>query len=132
MAYKLFSDGGKAAKERKERFAGLVERMADCTKEIGDSIFEGKHPAAQCSELSGYLDNIQTLAAEITDEETAAKLMYWVRHVTAVPGVAQRNIERELLSDVKPSISRRKRYLQSREILGVSGNLKAVANLLRV
>ena len=132
LAYKLFSEKGKEHREKKIRFAELIDRIADCTSEIGSSIQQGVHPTSQCAELSLYLSKIQELAAEITDEKTAANLMFWLHHVEAVPGFAKINFEDELKFGTKPPWSSSKRFSQGRSILEISGTMKAMGNLLKV
>lgn len=132
LGYKLFSSKREEVQSRKLRFADLVYRIAECIEEIGNAISGGVHPTGQCAELSLYLKEIQNLAAEITDAETAEKLMFWLYHVECVPGVAKVDLEKELRSGTKPPWSKAKRHSQSSKILEISGTLKAIANLLKV
>ncbi len=132
VGYKIFSDRSAATQAKKQRFADLVERIAECTKKIGDSIYEGNHATVQCAEISRYVDHIKSLALEVTDKETADNLLFWLYYVEAVPSAAKRNVENDLAGEIKPPWTKHRRYIQSREVLEISGTLNAVANLLRV
>ena len=132
IAFKLFSDRKDERRDQKLRYATLVGQIADCIKEIGISIREDRHPENRCAELTTYINNVRAFTADITDDETAASLMFWLYHVSCVPGTAKINLEEEIRSELRPSIFRGKRRRQSDKVLEIAGHLKATSNLLKL
>lgn len=132
LGYKLFSRGRDDATTQKENFANLIERISECINEIGVAIRDGKHAESQCAELSIYLREIGILAADITDHETASALTFALYHVEEVPGFAKIDLEKELKSHLRPSWFQSIRYQRSKQVLRISGELSAIANLLRL
>ena len=132
IGYKLFSKKRNDLAIRKERFANLVERIAECVNEIGLAIREGRHADSQCSELSVYLEKVGALAAEVTDHETAAALTFALYYTAEVPGFAKIDLDKDLKPHLRPSWFAAKRFERSSQVLHVSGELRAIANLLRL
>lgn len=132
LGYNLFSKKQDKIESRKQRFADLLESIAECVEEIGMAISKAKHPISQCSELTVYLKNIQLIAEEVIDKETASKIMFSLYHIEMVPGIAKINLEQELKLKTIPNHATVKREKQSQHILEQAGSLKAIANLTRV
>ena len=132
IGYKLFSNKRDDLAIRKERFANLVERIAECVNDIGLAIREGRHADSQCAELSVYLEKVGALAAEITDHETATALTFALYYTAEVPGFAKVDLDKDLKPHLKPSWFAAKRFERSSQVLRVSGELRAISNLLRL
>jgi hypothetical protein len=90
----------------RQRLADLLGSAADCVSAIGDSIEKGVHATERCAELDTYIAHLHKLVTKETNEETARRLTFWLKHVEAVPGVAAVDIGQRIASDVKPGWGR--------------------------
>jgi hypothetical protein len=122
-----------AAEDRtRQRLAELMGKVADCVTAIADSIEAGKLSTERCAELSAYVLHLHGLVAKETDENTADKLTFWLRHVEAVPGVARVEIGALVLSEVKPRWTKHGRFEQAEEVRKIAGMIRGVGNLINV
>ncbi|GAB5451136.1 MAG: hypothetical protein Hals2KO_14640 [Halioglobus sp.] len=132
IGYKLFSLKRSNVAERKEKFANLVEQISECVNDIGLDIREGRHVDSQCAELSVYLEKVGVLAAEIADQETATALTFALYYTAEVPGFAKIDLDTDLKPQLRPSWFAARRFERSSQVLNISGELRAIANLLRL
>lgn len=113
------------------RLAELLIQVSDCVLTIGANIASGKTSAAQCGELSVYVQHLHALLANATDQKTADRLVFWLKHVEAVPGYAEVEISRRIQFAVEPSWWNSKRIEQSAEVKKIAGILRGIANIVR-
>lgn len=122
LAYKVFADRKDLERQQKANLANLLDRIADCMKKMSDSIANRNVPDAECAELAIYIKQIKSIVEKVTDIETAKALTWDLYFVEAVPGVAVRHLEQELMWDTKPSRFKAKRYRQSKQSTESQGN----------
>lgn len=115
-----------------QRLADLLNSIADCVSSIGDSIQNAVHATEKCAELDMYVVHLQSLVAGETNEETAAQLVFWLKHVGAVPGAARIDIGQRIKSEVRPGWSKTKRFEHAEEVREIAGIIRAFGNLVRV
>jgi hypothetical protein len=125
------SDGRKGKEDPRAAFADLLVNIADCISAIADNIQAGRDSTERCAELKLYIEKLESLVAAQTDEETARKLTFWLKHVEAVPGYAQQNISIRIASEVKPKWSVWNRSEKAADVRQYAGLFRAFSNLVR-
>lgn len=116
----------------RQRLADLLCSVADCVSSIGDSIEARVHSTERCAELHAYILNLHRLVAEETDEATANKLTFWLKHVADVPGVAKIDFGKIIETQTAPAWRKSRRFEQTESIKQVAGMIRGIGNLVRV
>src|SRR5450631_3655843 len=106
--------------QARQRLAELLGKVADCVSAIGQSVEDGVHATERCAELKAYVAHLHKFVADHSDEKTADNFTFWLRHVEAVPGYAKIDVETELLTEIKPRWTKRRRLEQANEVKDVA------------